>query len=179
MRHPEPAERSLAERVILFPMPEIQIRPTIESDHAWVEQLSRDSWGSEIVIAHGEKLIPAELNGFIAETGGQKVGLITYQIKDNACEIVTLNSMKPNLGIGSALIRHTVEFAKQQGCSILHMITTNDNTNALRFYQKIGFRLSVLRPGVIAEYRKIKPEIPMTGEDDIPIRDEIELKMDL
>lgn len=160
-------------------MPEIQIRHTSESDRSWVEQLSRDAWGSEIVIAHGEKFLPAELNGFIAEIGGQKVGLITYQIKDGACEIITLNALRPGLGIGSALIRHIAEFTKRQGCSILYLITTNDNTRALRFFQKIGFCLRVLRPDVIAEYRKIKPEIPLTGEDGIPIRDEIELEMDL
>jgi GNAT superfamily N-acetyltransferase len=160
-------------------MPEIQIRPTAKSDHSWVGQLSRDFWGSEIVIAHGEVFNPSELNGFIAEIGGEKVGLITYHIQDSTCEIVTLNALKHNLGIGSALIQHTADFANQNGCSKLCLITTNDNTHALRFYQKLGFRLRALRPGVIAEYRKIKPEIPMSGEDGIPIRDEIELEMDL
>lgn len=160
-------------------MPEIQIRPTIESDHTWVEQLSRHFWGSKIVIAHGELYTPAELNGFIAEISGEKVGLITYNIKDGACEIVTLNALKPGLGIGNALVRHTAQFAKKQGCSKLRLITTNDNSHALRFYQKLGFCLSALRPGVIAEYRMIKPEIPLLGADNIPIRDEIELEMDL
>jgi GNAT superfamily N-acetyltransferase len=160
-------------------MPEIQIRPTAESDQPWLEQLSRDSWGSEIVIAHGKIFQPAELNGFIAEIGGEKVGLITYHIQDCAGEIVTLNALKPNLGIGSALVRHTAGFAKQNSCSKLWLNTTNDNTHALRFYQKLGFRLRALKPGVIAEYRKIKPEIPISGEDGIPIRDEIELEMDL
>jgi GNAT superfamily N-acetyltransferase len=160
-------------------MPEIQISPTIGSDQPWVEQLSRDAWGSEIVIAHGEIYKPAELKGFIAEIDREKVGLITYQIKDGACEIVTLNALKPNLGIGSALIKHTADFAKQNGCSKLWLITTNDNTRALRFYQMLGFCLSALRTGAIMGYRKIKPEIPLTGEDGIPIRDEIELEMNL
>lgn len=160
-------------------MPDIQIRPKAESDHSWVEQISRDSWGSEIIIAHGEVFKPAELFGFIAEIGGKKVGLVANHIKDGACEIVTLNALKPNLGIGSSLIRHTAEFAKQKGCSKLWLITTNNNTHALRFYQKLGFRLTALRIDAIADYRKIKPEIPMAGEDGIPIRDEIELEMNL
>jgi ribosomal protein S18 acetylase RimI-like enzyme len=61
----------------------------------------------------------------------------------------------------------------------LFLVTTNDNTPALRFYQKRGFVLSALRPNAIAENRKVKPEIPLTGQDGIPIRDELELEMHL
>ena len=57
------------------------------------------------------------------------------------------------------------------------MITTNDNLNALRFYQKRGFELVAVHPHAVDEARRIKLEIPMLGEDEIPIRDEIELEM--
>lgn len=160
-------------------MPEIQIRPTIESDQSWIEQLSRDAWGSEIVIAHGETYKPAELKGMIAAVDGERAGLVTYQIKDGSCEIVTLNALRPGLGIGTLLISQITELAEQEGCEKIWLITTNDNTRALRFYQKNGFHLSALRVGVMDDYRKVKPEIPLTGENGIPIRDEIELEMDL
>ena len=59
-------------------------------------------------------------------------------------------------------------------------MTTNDNVDALRFYQRRGFRLAVLRPGAVDESREaLKPEIPRSGEHDIPLRDELELEMDL
>ena len=136
-------------------------------------------WGSEMVVAHGDVLFPAELDGFIAFAGEEKSGLVTYQIKGDACEIVTLNSLKPNLGIGSQLVRHLAGIAREIGCTRLWLVTTNDNTNALRFYQTLGFHLRALRPDIIAEYREIKSEIPLIGENGIPIRDEIELEMDL
>lgn len=142
-------------------------------------RLSKESWGSEMVVAHGDVLFPAELEGFIAFAGEEKDGLVTYQIKGEACEIVTLNSLKPNLDIGSQLVCHLAGFAREKGCNRLWLVTTNDNTNALRFYQKIGFHMRALRPGIIPEYRKIKPEIPLKGADGIPIRDEIELEMGL
>lgn len=132
-----------------------------------------------MVVAHGDVLYPADLDGFIAYAGEEKVGLATYQIKGEACEIVTLNALKPNLGVGSQLVKSLASFARENGCSRLRLATTNDNTNALRFYQKLGFHIRALRPDIIAEYRKLKPEIPMTGADGIPIRDEIELEMDL
>ncbi len=160
-------------------MPDIQIRPITESDRSWVKTVSLESWGAETVIAHGEVFYPAKLEGFIAYTGEEKVGLLTYQVIDKACEIVTLNSIKPKMGIGSALIHHIAEYARQIGCDKLWLITTNDNTGALYFYQKLGFRLAALRTNVMPEYRKLKPEIPMISDEGIPIRDEIELEMDL
>jgi ribosomal protein S18 acetylase RimI-like enzyme len=67
-------------------------------------------------------------------------------------------------------------FAKRSGCRRLRLTTTNDNLNALRFYQKVGFILAALRPNAIEKTRKLKP-IPMLGENGIPIRDEIELEL--
>ncbi len=109
--------------------------------------------------------------------GGKPVGLITYQIIDQECEIITLDSFCEGLGIGSALIDTVLQVAVQTGCYRLWLITTNDNLSALRFYQKRGFHLAALHPNAIEHSRKLKPQIPQIGHDGIPIRDEIELEM--
>lgn len=57
--------------------------------------------------------------------------------------------------------------------------SSNDNLNALRFYQKYGFTLVALYPNALAQSRKLKPQIPLIGNDGIPLRDEIELELDL
>jgi hypothetical protein len=58
--------------------------------------------------------------------------------------------------------------------------TTNDNVDALRFYQRRGFRLAALRTRAVDELRRrLKPTIPAVGEHGIPIRDEIELEIEL
>ena len=49
--------------------------------------------------------------------------------------------------------------------------------NALRFYQKRGFELFAIHRNALDISRKLKPEIPMIGNDGIPLRDEIELEM--
>jgi hypothetical protein len=60
------------------------------------------------------------------------------------------------------------------------VVTTNDNVDALRFYQRRGFRLDALRPGAVDEARRArKSEIPAIGEHGIALRDEIELVSDL
>ena len=65
------------------------------------------------------------------------------------------------------------------GCRRLWLITTNDNLPALRFYQRRGFVLAALHRDAIAASRRLKPQIPLLGLDNIPIRDELELEMAL
>jgi GNAT superfamily N-acetyltransferase len=132
------------------------------------------SWGAEIVVAHGTLYRPAELAGFIAELDGKPAGLITYHVASDACEIVTLDSLVEGHGIGTALIEAVKTAATAVGCPRVWLITTNDNLHALGFYQKRGFRLVAVHPGAMDEARRLKPEIPLIGNDGIPIRDEIE-----
>jgi hypothetical protein len=65
------------------------------------------------------------------------------------------------------------------GCRKIWTITTNDNLDAMRFYQRRGFRIAAVRPGAVAAARRLKPTIPELGEHGIPIRDEIELALTL
>lgn len=160
-------------------MPTIHIRPILDDDRTWVKELSCEFWGSETVIAHGDVFFPAALDGFIAYLDDKRAGLITLFITKTICEVVTLNALQSGLGVGSALIDHTAAYARKQGCEKLRLVTTNDNTRALRFYQKLGFRIRALRPGIMDDYRVLKPEIPMASEDGIPIHDEIELELAL
>lgn len=159
-------------------MHEIGIKPKTDEDVEWVRNLTHDQWGSEIVLAHGEIFHPADLEGFVAWQGDERVGWVSFHQWEDACEIVTFSVLVPNLGIGGLLIKSVSDLCINKVCKRLWLITTNDNTHALRFYQKQGFRLCAIRPGAVNEARKIKPEIPILGEDGIPIRDEIELEMD-
>jgi len=70
-----------------------------------------------------------------------------------------------------------MQTANLMGCSQLWLVTTNDNTHALRFYQKRRFVISGIRINAVETARHLKPEIPVLGADDIPIRDEIGLEM--
>ena len=69
----------------------------------------------------------------------------------------------------------------RDACCVMRvfLITTNDNMHALRYYQKRGSELVAVHRGAVNESRKIKPSIPLTGMDGIPLRDEIELEMNL
>lgn len=160
-------------------MKEINIRAIESSDRDWIEKLLVERWGSAKIFVHGEAFFPADLHGFIAVQNAKPCGLITFNIQDETCEIITLDALISDLGIGTQLIESTKQKARSKGCQRLRLVTTNDNLNALAFYQKRGFRLTVLRVGAVDISRKIKPEIPLMGENGIPIRDELELELDL
>ncbi len=147
------------------------------ADRECVRDFIARRWGAEIVVAHGVVYRPHELGGFVAQRGDEIVGLVTLRAEAGACEIVTIDSTQPGVGIGTALIDAVKEFARQAGCARLWLITTNDNLDALRFYQKRGFALVAVHRNAVEESRKFKPQIPLIGNDGIPLRDEIELEM--
>jgi ribosomal protein S18 acetylase RimI-like enzyme len=155
------------------------IRPLRPTDAAWVARHIAEQWGSEVVVAHGVLYRPAALPGFAAEADGAIAGVLTYQIAGDACEVVTLDSRRRGQGIGTALIEAAKVAARQAGCRRLWLITTNDNTHALRFYQKRGFVFVALHRDAVAASRALKPEIPLFGNDGVPIRDELELELSL
>ncbi len=156
-----------------------QIRPVNKDDHIWVARLLEEQWGSVRQVVRDREYRADELPGFIAVQEDKPVGLITYQIEGEQCEITTLNSLVEGVGIGSALIDAVKDVAANAKCKRLWVITTNDNTAALRFYQKRGFLLVAVYPNAVEQSRKLKPEIPLVGADGIPIRDEIELELPL
>jgi ribosomal protein S18 acetylase RimI-like enzyme len=158
---------------------EFNIQPITLSDSEWITCLLRDRWGSSHVVSRGKVYHADQLPGFVATYRDEKVGLITYSFHGTACEIVTFDSVRENRGVGSALLKAVEALARQAGCTCLRLVTTNDNLKALRFYQKRGFTLIALHRNAVEHSRTLKPEIPMRGNDGIPIRDELELELPL
>jgi GNAT superfamily N-acetyltransferase len=129
----------------------------------------------------GELIETLDHPGLVAERDdGSLAGVLTYVIEGDACEILTLHAADQWTGAGTALIRAVEQVAAERGCRRLWLLTTNDNVDALRFYQRRGFRLAQLKPGGVDDSRaRLKPEIPETGEYGIPLRDEIVLEKEV
>ena len=152
------------------------IRPITDADRLWLHDFLVAHWGSpQMVYSKGVHQLD-QLPGFAAFLGDEPVGLLTYALHGGECEIVSLDSIREGLGIGSALIRAVEEMAQQQAMSRVWLITTNDNLHALKFYQKRGYQLVQIYRNAVEQARRIKPQIPLIGNDGIPIRDEIELE---
>jgi ribosomal protein S18 acetylase RimI-like enzyme len=128
----------------------IQVRPLREDERGWVRST----------------LLP----GFVAEEEADPVGLLTYVLEGDACEIVTIDAFEQGRGVGSALIGAV----KGLGARRLWLITTNDNVHAQRFYERQGFTLVAVDEGAVGRARSAKPEIPLVGNDGVEIQDELE-----
>lgn len=164
--------------------PAFVIRELTNNDRNWVAHFLDEHWGSTKIVSRGEAYYGHLLPGFVAERTGvpddaPPAGLLTYRLSDKACELMTVNSLQPNTGIGTSLVEAAKQAAREAGCKRLWLIITNDNLAALRFFQKRGFRLEAVYSGSLAEARKLKPQIPLVGLNGIPLFDEIELSFDL
>jgi GNAT superfamily N-acetyltransferase len=112
----------------------------------------------------------------VAERDGRPVGALCYRdCGDGSWELALISASEPHRGVGTAL----VDALKQHvGSGRIWLVTTNDNVDALRFYQRRGFQLRAVRPGAVDDARRtLKPQIPPTGRYGIPLRDELELEL--
>jgi DNA-3-methyladenine glycosylase I len=175
-----------------------RIRPLEREDREWVAHFLDERWGSTQIVSRGRALYGHLLAGFVAErivvpdaqdapsdddateenpaVHMEKIGLLTYHVEGDACEIVTLDCIEEGKGIGTALLDELKSAAKESKIKRLWCITTNDNLIALKFWQKRDFVLVKVHRNAIEEARRLKPQIPITGKHGILIRDEIELE---
>jgi ribosomal protein S18 acetylase RimI-like enzyme len=156
------------------------VRPLMDGDRAWLSGFMTERWGAPLAARGGRLHRLDDLPGFAAVAAdGAVAGVVTYLIEADVCEVVSIDSVVQGEGVGTALLEAACEAAAAAGCRRVRLITTNDNLDALRFYQRRGFALTELRAGAVDESRRMKPQIPLVGEYGIPIRDELVLVREL
>jgi ribosomal protein S18 acetylase RimI-like enzyme len=154
----------------------MRISELTDDDRKWVQERTELLFGGDFVVSRDEVHDPHKLPGFIAVEGMERVGLVTYNINGEACEVVSIDSLCQFMGVGTLLLEKVERIACLHGCSRLWCITTNDNLDAQRFFQRRGFTISDVRLGGMTKIRLLKPNVPTTGYYDIPVRDEIEME---
>ncbi len=143
----------------------------------WARGFMTATWGTTQQVSRGTLYNVLDYPGFVAVVEGNPRGLLTYRVDGVQCEVLMIHSAVTELGVGSALISSAADAARRGGCRRLWLITTNDNIHAFRWYQKRGFTIAAVHVNAVAKSRNLKPEIPLIGADDIPLRDEIEFEM--
>lgn len=155
------------------------VRAAKDADATWVAQVLVASWGAFEVARLGELVDLSPLPKLIAEYEGEPVGLLTYLADGDSWEIVTIEVTRSGVGAGAALLDGVGALARGADARRVWLITTNDNTHALRFYQRNGFDLVAIHRDAVAAARRLKPSIPLVGNDGVPIRHELELELRL
>lgn len=151
------------------------IEPITPSTRDAVHAFFIDAWGSSKMVISTGTYDCATLDGFVWSEAQVIIGLVTYVIREDELEIISLDSLQEKRGIGSALLDEVERVAKQHQLERLSLITTNDNLVALAFYQRRGWRFARIIPGAVDAARLHKPSIPVIGEHRIPLHDEIML----
>lgn len=147
-----------------------------EENRALVNAFLMEHWFSTDMVVRGECVDMTKQSGILAMEDGEISGLLMYRAEGDVCEILSLDSLMPGKGLGTALLCEAEQVARSHGCARLTLITTNDNIEALRFYQKRGFDMANLYRNALEVSRRMKPQIPLIGEHGIPLRHEIEFE---
>lgn len=153
---------------------EIEVRPLAEGERPDLREFLTRRWGSPEIVSRGEVHDASQAAALIAARGGELVGLLTYRVKENECEVLTLNAFERRRGIGSALMDAVADQARDNDCRRLWLVTTNDNLGAIAFYERRGMRLAAVHRGAADAARKLKPSIPEFNENGLRISDELE-----
>lgn len=176
---PQPGELATA-GALAAAGPALRLRPLTEAELAPAVALLEAalSWDRIAVVA-AEKLF-----GGNGRRSGQALGAFTAAgelvgVLVQAGRFVKLLAVLPQAqrrGIGTALLAAARGAARAAGCRRLWLITTNDNTPAIRFYERRGFHVVAVHVGAVIAAREVKPEIPLLGVGGIPIEDEVEME---
>lgn len=142
-----------------------------------VNEFLQEHWFSTDIIIRGKIFDMTSADGIVVYENNTIIGLITYVIINGECEILSLDSITENKGIGTDLVQKVIDIARNATCHKVKLITTNDNINAIKFYQKRGFDMVKINHNALDISRQLKPSIPLFGEFDIPLKHEIEFEM--
>ena len=155
----------------------IRVRPMELADRPWVNRLLEDAFADATVARKGVLIDASVLPGFVATEGGRPVGFLTYDAAHGECEVVAIISVEEGRGIGRALMDAAHEHAVAAGYRRLWVVTTNDNTRALRFYQLWGMDLCAFYRHAVRRSRRVKPSLPERGADGILLEHEFEFEL--
>ncbi|HEX6710981.1 MAG TPA: GNAT family N-acetyltransferase [Rubrobacter sp.] len=155
----------------------IHVRPIERGDRPWVARRLEEAFANATVARKGVLIDASDLPGFVATDGGRPVGLLTYDVAHNECEVVAIISTEEGRGIGRALMDAVRDHAVAVGYRRLWLTTTNDNSRAFRFYQLWGMDLCAFYRHGARRSRMVKPSLPERGADGIPLDHELEFEM--
>lgn len=158
----------------------MQVRPVAPIDRAWIADTVAAAFGSVRMVSNGVVIEDAStLDGFVVDHDGRPIGCALVNLVGTDAELVVIVTTYRGAGAGSALLEAVVDWAKREKWSRLWLVTSNDNTDAIRMYQRAGWDWIDFRRDAITDARSVKPEIPAKGNHGIPLRHELEFEAPL
>ena len=157
---------------------DVDIRPLAAADESAADEFLSEALGGRHQARLGEMHDVLVHPGFGAWSGGALVGVVTYTDRSELAA-VAVDVGHRGRGIGAQLVEAVVDALRAAGHHTVWLVTTNDNLDAMRLYQRHGFRLTELHRGGVDEARAVKPQIPLVGDHGIEMHDELVFTRDL
>ncbi len=161
------------------PLRPLAARPAVAEDYARIEALARYFWDETDVDCFGRRYDVLAHPAFLACDGDEVVGVVSYAFEEewDAAVVLLLNILPEWQGRdgGRSLLNAVHKEAKARTLGRLLVVTSNDDLPALALYQRYGFRIVEVVPGLLARHHG--GEFP--GFSDIPVRDEIRLSFEV
>ena len=155
-------------------LPPVLVREATDADRPAVRELFSRDFGRTQIVAFGEVMDIDQMPALVAVMTLDPSGALAYRLLGDALHIVALatDPMWQRSGVGGHLVAEAELLARRLQLTRILVATTNDNLPALYFYQRRGYRLSVLVPDSIITHTQQQ----VAGFAGIPVRDEVRLE---
>jgi len=153
---------------------EPEIRPATDGE---IEADWREFTGGPPVVGILREYEPSDVEGVVwRDPDSGRTGVVTWWIDGERAEITSVHAEPPGGGSGTRVMDAAEEELRRRGVKKAIVGTTNDNTRALNFYIKRGYRLVRLHLDAMDRVRVLKPGVPRIGRDGVPLQDMWELE---
>lgn len=148
-------------------------------DQEFIRKRWEETWGLPVV-SIDRSYLPEDVQGLAwRDEWGEALGLVTWHIDGDHAELVTVDAYQQGRHIGGRLLAGAEAELRSHNVRTVSIITTNDNLRAVAFYVRHGYRIVRIELDGVERVRKIKPDVPLVGNEGLPLRDMFELKKDL
>jgi GNAT superfamily N-acetyltransferase len=156
---------------------EPEVRPVTQAE---VEADWRVFTGGPPVVGVLREYQPTDVEGIAwRDPDSGRTGVVTWWIDGERAEITSVHAEPPGGGAGTRVMDAAEEELRRCGVKVVVLATTNDNSRALNFYIKRGYRLVRLHLDAMDHVRALKPGVPRAGRDGVPLQDMWELEKTL
>ena len=136
--------------------PHLEVRRADLDDEGWIRALMLERRRAQSILVGERAYEPATLPAFVVVEGLiEPVGVLTYVLEGGACQIVTLDSLREGIGVGSLLVGAVLGLARDVGCERLWLVVAGDDERALSWCARRGFRRVAAREGVELEIQLV------------------------
>jgi ribosomal protein S18 acetylase RimI-like enzyme len=146
----------------------IVVRDAVERDRGWVVKTARDVLGDEYQVHSRRQFNVLDGNPLVAERNGRPIGFLSWLADVDGTEVLAIACAERGVGAGTVLMRAVEQIARNAGSARVHLVTTDTNVGAQRFYEHLGYELVERRIGAVDACRaKHKPTIPPDMHDEL------------